>query len=330
MEQATHFQLQMGWKLLMSDMGLSVADTLTLAGLPADLFSRNGVYLSAQQYFDIIAALEAQLPPDSLPLVLGQAISVESFDPPIFASLCSPNLRSALYRLKAHKRLIGPMIMNINDVAEGASVTLECYGYDKPLPKTLTTTEVVFLTKLGRIGARFNITPVRVVLTELPTDIEPYRGVLGDKISKGDKTEVVFSTEDLERPYLTENFAMWQYFEPSLKQRLGDLDSQATIGTRVKSVLLELLPGGDSSIEKTARRLAMSKRTLQRKLSQDQENFQDILKSTRQELAKHYLKDSTMSTGEISFLLGFQDTNSFVRAHNTWTGKTPGEVRNIL
>jgi AraC-like DNA-binding protein len=330
MERATHFQLQIGWKLLMADMGISVADTLTLAGLPADLFSRNDACLTAQEYFDIIMALESLVPPDTLPLLLGQAISVESFDPPIFASLCAPNMLSALQRLKIHKRLIGPMIMEINEVADGVAVSMECYGYDKPLPKTFSTAEVVFLTKLSRIGTRFDITPVRVTLTELPQNLEPYSALLGSNLSQGERTEVVFSNEDLHRPFLTENFAMWQYFEPSLKQRLGDLDSEASIGHRVKSVLLELLPSGESSIEMTAKRLAMSKRTLQRKLNQSSENFQDILKHTRQELAKHYLKDAKLSTGEISFLLGFQDTNSFIRAHSSWTGRTPGDVRKTM
>lgn len=328
MQQSTHFQLQPGWKLLIADMGLSLCDTLTLAGLPADLFNRKDVKLTAQEYFDVIAALESQLPADALPLRLGQVISVESFDPPIFASLCAPNLHSALHRLKAHKRLVGPMVMNLNEMAAGISVTLECYGYSKPLPRSFTTTEIIFLVQLGRIGARFDITPIKVTLTELPEDLEPYHAFLGQNIFQGDRAEVVFGSDDLKRPFLTENFAMWEYFEPGLKHRLGNLDSEATIGQRVRSVLLELLPSGDSSIEMTAKRLAMSKRTLQRKLNQDDENFQRILNGTRQELAKHYLKDSKLSTGEISFLLGYQDTNSFIRAHSFWTGSTPGELRN--
>ena len=44
-------------------------------------------------------------------------------------------------------------------------------------------------------------------------------------------------------------------------------------------------------------------------------------------LANHYLKTSTMSGSEISFLLGFEDPNSFFRAFHTWTGRTPELVR---
>jgi hypothetical protein len=39
-------------------------------------------------------------------LKIAQAISAEAFDPPIFASLCSPNMNIALQRLSQFKRLI--------------------------------------------------------------------------------------------------------------------------------------------------------------------------------------------------------------------------------
>ncbi len=34
-----------------------------------------------------------------------------------------------------------------------------------------------------------------------------------------------------------------------------------------------------------------------------------------------------MSGAEISFLLGFDDPNSFFRAFRAWTGETPDQVR---
>ena len=44
-------------------------------------------------------------------------------------------------------------------------------------------------------------------------------------------------------------------------------------------------------------------------------------------LAHPYLQNSDMSGAEISFLLGFEDPNSFVRAFQGWTGTTPQAVR---
>ena len=98
---------------------------------------------------------------------------------------------------------------------------------------------------------------------------------------------------------------MWDSFEAGLKQRLSGLDMETSIAQRVKSALLEMLPGGHSAIEEIARRLAMSKRTLQRHLTGEAASYQKILNDTRKELGQHYLVRSTISPPEISCLLGY-------------------------
>ena len=107
------------------------------------------------------------------------------------------------------------------------------------------------------------------------------------------------------------------FFEPNLQRSLIQLDEDATASEKVKAILLENLPAGLCTIEDVAQRLAMSKRTLQRLLLEEQTNFKTLLDTTRQSLAQHYLEKSSMSTGEISFLLGFQEHNSFNRAFKT-------------
>lgn len=74
-------------------------------------------------------------------------------------------------------------------------------------------------------------------------------------------------------------------------------------------------------------KLGLSTRTLQRRLKEEGTSFQRTLDEVRTELARHYLKNSSMSGAEISFLLGFEDPNSFFRAFQRWTGKTPREAQ---
>jgi AraC-like DNA-binding protein len=71
----------------------------------------------------------------------------------------------------------------------------------------------------------------------------------------------------------------------------------------------------------------MSTRTLQRRLGDEGSSFQTVLTSTRMALARHYLTNETISTVEISFLLGYADSSSFYRAFRDWTGLTPEQMR---
>ncbi|MEL6525713.1 MAG: AraC family transcriptional regulator, partial [Chloroflexota bacterium] len=47
----------------------------------------------------------------------------------------------------------------------------------------------------------------------------------------------------------------------------------------------------------------------------------------REELARSYLTTSDYTSGQIAFLLGYEDPNSFFRAFRSWTGQTPEVVR---
>lgn len=327
MKKANHFIVQRGWKILISDMGLNPAHVLALAGLPADLFSRNEAKLTPIDYFNLWVGLEQAAGKEELPLMIGQAISVEAFDPPIFASLCSPNLNTALKRLAKFKPLIGPMTMDVNIKQQQTYVTLECYGYTDQIPHSLGASELVFFTQLARLATRKNIVPMILELPQLPKNNRPFENYFGHPIRPGKAVRICFSALDAARPFLTEDATMWDFFEAGLKQRLSDLETETTTKQRVKSALLEMLPSGQSTIEETASRLAMSKRTLQRQLNQESSSYKDVLNSTRQALAEHYLARSMISPPEISFLLGYQDNNSFLRAFKGWTGTTPGDYR---
>ena len=96
------------------------------------------------------------------------------------------------------------------------------------------------------------------------------------------------------------------------------------------SALLELLPSGKCSLDVVAKKLGTSSRTLQRRLRTEGLRFKEVLDDTREALAKHYLRTSALSGAEISFLLGFDDPNSFSRAFNAWTGTTPERARRNL
>ena len=99
------------------------------------------------------------------------------------------------------------------------------------------------------------------------------------------------------------------------------------MAARVHGALLELLPSGHPTMDGVARALAVSTRTLQRRLREEGTSYRAVLGQTRESLARHYLTSSALSTAEISFLLGYEEPNSFYRAFRGWTGETPDAVR---
>lgn len=259
-----------------------------------------------------------------------EAIQAESFIPPIFAALCSANLLQAGQRLSTYKKLIAPMSLNVSVGRDGA-LRLAPHWLDAQaqVPFVVMATELAFVLRLARLATREPVAAIGVTMPQLPVTAQSkaYAKFFGIAPQHGDAASITFSALDAKRPFLTANDAMWHVFEPDLRKRLGELDAGASTAQRVRSALLELLPGGDSGIEAVAARLSMSKRTLQRRLEEEGGNYRALVNGTREDLARHYLTQTELSAGEIGFLLGFEDPNSFFRAFHDWTGTTPEAAR---
>jgi AraC-like DNA-binding protein len=96
---------------------------------------------------------------------------------------------------------------------------------------------------------------------------------------------------------------------------------------RVRRIIVNGLPDADVSVARTARQLGMSVRTLQRRLQESGQSFDDVYDGTRQELARRYLGDPALSIQEAAHLLAFGDLRGFYRAFRRWEGCTPAEYR---
>lgn len=327
--KSAQYRLQRGWQVLLKDLGINPQEVLVLSELPRDIFARNDYKLSSNQYFKFWKSLALASKYDDLPLRIGQSMSLDVFDPPMFASICSPNLNIGLQRLATFKKLIAPVVLDIKYTQAHTTITLKRYESAEPLPKLVAETELFFLLWLARVATRSHIVPLKIQFTEKPLKLASYEKHFGTTVSIGKSNQIVFRAQDAQRPFLTEDAGMWDFFEPELRKRLFEFNEQETYTSRVRSALLDLIPSAQVSIGDAAKKIGISQRSLQRYLMNETTTFQDILKSVRIELATHYLNNSTISIGEISYLLGFHEVNSFTRAFNEWMNTSPSEYRRL-
>ena len=321
------YPLENTWKIVARELGLEPQDILRRAELPEDLVHQEDVRLTMSEYFRFWRAVAGLVEDPLLPLKVGANLPVEAFQPPLFAALCSPNYAQAISRLATYKRLVCPMVMSTRHEGDRLEVTVDWSDAPEDPPHSFVAMELVFVVQLGRTGARARIEPLEVHSTAPLEPVEAYRAFFGVAPQVGPHNRLVFAAADAARPFLTSNNAMWKVFEPELRRRLAELDARARTADRVRAALLEMLPGGQSGMDTIARRLGMSKRTMQRRLQVEATSYQAVLNQTREDLARHYLQATTLPYAEISFLLGFGDPNSFFRAFSDWTGSTPESMR---
>ena len=88
-----------------------------------------------------------------------------------------------------------------------------------------------------------------------------------------------------------------------------------------------LLKGQTPTLDMIAHRLNMAPWTVRRRLNAEGISFQQVMNDTRRDLAVSYVRDTTLTLGEIAYLLGFGSTAAFQRAFKRWTGQAPGRFR---
>jgi AraC-like DNA-binding protein len=156
-----------------------------------------------------------------------------------------------------------------------------------------------------------------------------FRSFFGCDVEFGaDRDEIVLPASAASLPIVGRdnylNDLLRQYAEAALANRPKE---RATLRSAVEGVLPQLLPHAKASTAIVAKQLAMSTRTLSRKLREEGVAFTTILDETRAALAKKYLAERDLPVSQIAWLLGFREVSSFTHAFKRWTSMTPQQFR---
>lgn len=102
-------------------------------------------------------------------------------------------------------------------------------------------------------------------------------------------------------------------------------------GKRYTAALVEglMASGGEGGrpLEEVARRLAVSTRTLIRRLGEAGTTYRELRDTHRRKLAMELLADTSLTAAEIAYRLGYEDASNFGKACHRWFGRSPGALR---
>ena len=149
---------------------------------------------------------------------------------------------------------------------------------------------------------------------------EEIETLLGCEITLGSRAGLVFSSHCLLIPNPKRYDPVTT--EAADNEPIGD-DIAACVAHMIELGLDEARP----SIDGIARRLGMSRRTLQRRLEEAGTRYADIQRAVLVRRAKALLSGEALSIGRIAIELGYADAAHFTRAFLEWTGVTPSQWR---
>ena len=106
--------------------------------------------------------------------------------------------------------------------------------------------------------------------------------------------------------------------------RVGSDDRLLRVVTEIVSDCLE---SGRPTRARASRLLAVSTRTLQRRLAERGTCFESIVRQVRMGRALALLEQPALTIDAVASKLGYSNSGAFHRAFRAWTGVTPGTYR---
>ena len=120
----------------------------------------------------------------------------------------------------------------------------------------------------------------------------------------------------------------WLVFDAALLDL--PITPRPNFASRVRATIAGLIEGGSCCIEDVAGELAVSARTLQRRLESEGTTFAEVYDETRRATAMEYLRNPRVAIKDAAFRVGFSEPSTFYRAFRRWTGATPADYRRSL
>ena len=202
------------------------------------------------------------------------------------------------------------------------------FAADEAPPALLLDAIFALVMELGRRGTKTNLAPKRVELVRREERGSGLGEYFGSPINyRAGRDVLVLREADLALPYVAHNEELLQMLAPQLEDQLKAGQARQSLNDQVKWVLRRLLSGSRPDVAMVAKELGMSERTLQRRITEEGTTFRDLLNEIRREQVREHLSNGSVEIAEISFLLGYDNPNSFYRAFRSWEGQTPAEWR---
>lgn len=139
--------------------------------------------------------------------------------------------------------------------------------------------------------------------------------------------KLVIHEASLGKPCLTSCQSLHLQLKRKADDELASLQLGLSFTEKVARVITPLLNVSTPTLEQVAEQLNIAPWTMRRNLINEGGSFQKVLNDTRRDLAISYVRNTNLSVGEISYLLGFGSSTAFQHAFKRWTGQAPGSYK---
>jgi len=188
---------------------------------------------------------------------------------------------------------------------------------------------VAAFVKGGADSLGLDVPPLEVhFIHQAPAYLDVYREIFRTDLRFGcDYNATVLPRAALELPMVNADAGLHTELLRCAAERLASLPRHRPFSQRVHELVREYLADGGAQMSVVAAKLAVSERSLRRRLLEEGTSHSQIQDEVRREAAHRLLVQPELDVSEVAFRLGFSHPPAFHRAFKRWYGMTPSEYR---
>ena len=304
-----------------AEHGIDADRLLAGSGIPPAALTDPVGEVAAAQELRVVRTL-ADLMPDAGP-ALGGRYHVTTFGILGYAFISSPTVLAAVNVALRYLDLSFTFSIPRASLADDrALIELDDSALPTPVARFLVERDLAAIhTVIGELlPGGVPLLAVDFAFPE-PSDVTGHERVFGQRPRFGRPTTVAtYDSAFLHRPLPQADPHTVAACEAQCREIVTRRRARAGIAHEVRGLLSK--PGAIGvGMDHVARELAISTRTLRRRLAESGTSFQELLDEVREVLAQELL--ATLAVEDVALRLGYAEASSFIHAFKRWTGVTP-------
>ncbi|WP_371370404.1 AraC family transcriptional regulator [Pseudomonas sp. QL9] len=317
--------------------GIAPAPLLAQVQLDPALIGQREPRIAASVYVDLLELGMQLSGDDNLGLHLGEAIRPGHFGVLGYLLMSCATLGDALHRQARYAGLVGSLgrVELDDEPARPGCEPLVRHSWEPLLPRLqrqLAEETLACWLRFGQWICALDEPPVEVRFRHPePADTREHQRIFRCPVLFGQADNaLVFPRRRLATPLGQADQQIQCVLDGYAGRLLDGIRRGDSVLERARQRLAQRLPEQDIDLETLARELALSPRTLQRRLRDSGLSFSRLVDETRQQLVLYHLRDPGLELADVASLVGFSETGSLARAFRRWTGQSLGEYRRTL
>ena len=330
MESMISVAAMTGWLETVSAAGKNPDSILSGLGLDRALLDNPEAFLPSSLFARLLEEAARQTGDDVFGLHFGERFNPKNIGPLTYVVINSPTILAGIENasryLKVHNQAASTSMEE-----DGERVYLRyriiAPGIDSPRQHNEYSMAVMLNT--ARLVAGSDWTPREVHFAHhAPMQVAEHRRIFGAPVLFDCPTNaLVVEREFIDRQVPAADPRLYRILQRYMEHVLAEMPREDKLLAAVRKSIAEAMREGEPTLKRVAKKLALSQRTLERRLKERGQGFKKLMQDTRRRFAINYLRERDDTVTQIAFLLGYSEVSAFNRAFKRWTAATPLKYR---